>query len=126
MECQIRSFVLQNNTPKSFFDVLLTVQLSIFNSVINQLDAQILFYNKFISCLYMFRAHVLIIRSSKLHYTASGITTPIGVMILTVKQKFCASSWLITEINFQIMFCWGLKWVQLLIAFTTVINLIYT
>ena len=46
-----------------------------------------MFYNKFISCLYMFRAHVLIIRS-KLHYAASGIITPIG-----------ASSWLITEIN---------------------------
>ena len=29
----------------------------------------------------MFRAHVLIIRRSKLHYTASGIITPIGVMI---------------------------------------------
>ena len=26
----------------------------------------------------MFRAHVLIIRRSKLHYTASGINTPIG------------------------------------------------
>jgi len=35
----------------------------------------------FISCLYMFRAHVLITRRSKLHYTASGIITPIGVMI---------------------------------------------
>jgi len=63
------------------FDVLLTVHLSIFILVINQLDAQnILFYNKFISCLYMFRAHVFIIRS-KLYYTASGIITPIGVMI---------------------------------------------
>ena len=29
----------------------------------------------FISCLYMFRALVLIIRRSKLHYTASGIIT---------------------------------------------------
>jgi len=29
----------------------------------------------------MFRAHVLIIRRSKLHYTTSGIITPIGVMI---------------------------------------------
>ena len=39
------------------FDVLLTGQhLSIFILVINQLDAQNLFYNKFISCLYMFRA----------------------------------------------------------------------
>jgi len=53
-----------------------------FISVINQLDERIfLFYNKFISCLYMFRAHVLIIKRSKLHYTASGIIRPIGVMI---------------------------------------------
>ena len=52
--------------------------LYIFISVINQLDAQnFCFYNKFISCLYMFRAHVLIIRRSKLYYTASGIITPI-------------------------------------------------
>jgi len=50
-----------------------------FISVINQLDAQIvLFHNTFISCLYMFRANVLIIRRSKLYYTASGIITPIG------------------------------------------------
>jgi len=83
-----------------------------------------LFYKKFISCLYMFRAHLLIIRRSKLHYTASGIITPIcddtrGYVMqfwplddehmcskhveawnkLIVKQKFCASIWLITEIN---------------------------
>ena len=38
------------------FYVLLTVHLSVFILVINQLDAQNLFYNKFISCLYMFRA----------------------------------------------------------------------
>ena len=39
------------------FHVLLTVQhLSILIWVINQLDAQNLFYGKFISCLYMFRA----------------------------------------------------------------------
>jgi len=37
-----------------------------------------LFYNKFIVCLYMYRAHVLIIRRSKLYYTASGIITPVG------------------------------------------------
>jgi len=40
----------------TFFDVLLTMHLSIFILVINELDAQNLFYNKFISCLYMFRA----------------------------------------------------------------------
>ena len=56
-----------------FFNVLLTVHVSIFMLVINQLDAQNLFNNKFISCLYMFRA--------KLYYTASGIITPIGVMM---------------------------------------------
>ena len=38
------------------FDALLTVHLSIFILVVNQLDAQNLFYNKFISRLYMFRA----------------------------------------------------------------------
>ena len=45
-----------NNTHPFFFYILLAVQLSIFILVINQLDAQNLFYNKFISCLYMFRA----------------------------------------------------------------------
>jgi len=34
----------------------------------------------------MFRAHVLIIRRSKLHYTASGIITPIGVMVPEVER----------------------------------------
>jgi len=41
---------------------------------------KICFTVSFISCIYMFRAYVLIIRRSKLHYTASGIITPIGVM----------------------------------------------
>jgi len=39
---------------------------------------KICFTISFISCLYMFRAHVLIIRMSKLHYTASVIITFIG------------------------------------------------
>jgi len=39
---------------------------------------KICFTISFILCLYMFRTHVLIIRRSKLHYTASGIITPIG------------------------------------------------
>ena len=37
-------------------DVLLTVHLSVFILVINQLDAQSLFYSKLSSCLYVFRA----------------------------------------------------------------------
>ena len=50
----------------------------VFILVINQIVAQNFFYNKFISCLYMFRAHVFIIRRSKLYYTVSGIITPVG------------------------------------------------
>ena len=42
---------------------------------------KICFTISFILCLYMFQAHVLIIRRSKLHYTASGVITPIGAMI---------------------------------------------
>ena len=38
----------------SGFNVLLTVHLSIFLLIINQFDAQNLFYNKFISCLNFF------------------------------------------------------------------------
>ena len=48
--------LLPSKTAIINFDVLLTVHLSIFILVINQLVAQNLFYNKFISCLYMFRA----------------------------------------------------------------------
>jgi len=59
-----------------------TLRIFLFILVINQLDAQkFLFYNKFISCLYMFRVHVFTIRRSKLHYTASGIIMPIGMMV---------------------------------------------
>ena len=86
--------VVTNIDMYSFFDVLLTVHLSIFILVINELDAQDLLYNKFISCLYMCRApcahrqEVKIVLYSlwyhhtyRCDYTASGIITPIGVMI---------------------------------------------
>ena len=36
-----------------------------------------------------FEHHVLIVRRSKLYYTAYGIITLIGVMILIVKQVLC-------------------------------------
>ena len=74
------------------FDVLLTLHLSIFISVFNQLDAHnFCLTRSFISCLYMFRAHVLIIRRSKLHYTASGIIRPLDVMIpKAVMMSTCA------------------------------------
>jgi len=59
-----------------FFDVLLTVHLSIFISVTNQLDAQnFCFAISLVHAPTCFEHHVLIIRRSKLHYT------PIGVMI---------------------------------------------
>ena len=47
---------LYTTFTRLFFYVLLTVHLSIFILIINQLDAQNLFYSKLISCLYMFRA----------------------------------------------------------------------
>jgi len=62
-----------------FFDVLLTVHLSLFISVINQLDAQNFCFT--ISLFHVstcFEHMCYIIRRSKLHYTASGIITPIG------------------------------------------------
>jgi len=42
-----------NNLSSAFFNVLLTVHLRII-LVINQLNAQILVYNKFIICLYIY------------------------------------------------------------------------
>ena len=58
---------------------------------INQLEA-LNFCNKFISSLYMFRVHVLIVRRAKLYYTVSGIITHIGGRPV---HRFSASSWLI-------------------------------
>ena len=121
------------------------MHLSIFISVINQPDAQnFCFTISLFHASICFEHHVLIIRRSKLHYTASGFITPIGGRLvhrvlsqpvhematyrcddtrgcvtqlwlpddehmclkhveawnkLIVKQKLCASSWLITEIN---------------------------
>jgi len=48
-----------------------------------------LFNNTFISRLYMFRAHVFIISRSKLHYTASGIITSIGGLLVQVLLHAC-------------------------------------
>ena len=61
----------------SFFE---TLQNSLSRYLTNLMHKSC-FTISFISCLYTFRAHVLIIRRSKLHYTASGIITPICVMI---------------------------------------------
>ena len=72
-------FGLHKSSLRIFFNVLLTVHFSIFILVINQLYAQrFCFTTSIYRSLYMFRAYVLIIRRSKLHYTASGINTPIG------------------------------------------------
>jgi len=68
------------------FDVLLTVHLSIFISVINQLDAQ-----NFCFTLILFHASTCLEHMCSKHVEAWNK--------LNVKQKFCASSWLITEIK---------------------------
>jgi len=62
-----------------YFDVLLTVHLSIFISVINQLDAQNFYFT--ISLFHASTCFEHMCSSSggqKLHYTASGVITPIG------------------------------------------------
>ena len=51
---------------------------TLFSHYITNLMHKICFTMSFISCCDMVRAHVLIIRRSKLHFTASGIITPIG------------------------------------------------
>ena len=70
----------------SDFDVFLTVNLSIFISVINQLDAQ-----NFCFAISLFHASTCFEHMCSKHVEARNK--------LIVKQKFCASSWLITEIN---------------------------
>ena len=68
------------------FDVLLTVHLSIFISVINQLDVQNICFT-----ISLFHAFVCFEHMCSKHVEAWNK--------LIVKQKFCASSLLITEIK---------------------------
>ena len=70
----------------SIFYVFLTVHLSIFISVINQLDAQ-----NFCFTISLFHA------STCFEHMCSKQVEAWNKLI--VKQNFCASSWLITEIN---------------------------
>jgi len=71
----ISDSVSREDTWKEIFSKILIAYLS---QYLTNLMHKICFTVSFISCLYMFRAHMLIIRRSKLHYTASGIITPIG------------------------------------------------
>ena len=48
----------------------------------------------------MFRAHVLIISRSKLHYTASGIITPVGGRLMHETKHVEARNKLIVKQNF--------------------------
>jgi len=77
-----------------FFDVLLTAHLSIFISVINQLDAQ-----NFCFTISLFHASTCFEHMCSKHVEAWNK--------LIVKQKFCASSWLINEIN---IVSYGMEW----------------
>ena len=75
-EINTRIFYIFNKvTFIVFFDVLLTVHLSIFISVFNQLDAQNLFHNKF----YFMPLHV---SSTCVHHQEVTRRPPICVMIL--------------------------------------------
>jgi len=52
LKLKLKSLKCEKLTFATNFDVLLTVHLSIFILVINQRNAQNLFFKKFISCLY--------------------------------------------------------------------------
>ena len=56
-----------------------------FISVINQIDAQNCFTISLFHASTCFEHHVLIIKRSKLHYTASGIITPISSQLTHLK-----------------------------------------
>ena len=51
---------------------------------------KILFYNKFITCPYMFRALCAHYQGSKLYYTASVIITPVGGRPVHRLREDCA------------------------------------
>jgi len=78
----------QQNTVATNFYVSLTVHLSII-LVINQLNAQkscfIISLSYASTC---FEHYALIIRWSKLYYTASGITTPVGVVGCNIRRFY--------------------------------------
>ena len=103
---------MQKNKNSLCFWLLLTVHLSIFISVFNQIDAQNLFHNKF----YLMPLHVsstcahhqevkIALHSLWYHHTyrwpsrARDLETCRGMKWNLLWNKFCASSWLSTEIN---------------------------
>jgi len=85
-----------------FLDVLLTVHLSIFIAVFNQLDVQNLFHSKF----YFMPLHVsstcthhqevkIALHSLWYHHTETSEWTKITKIQFYIYILFCASSWLI-------------------------------
>ena len=71
-------FPRENSIRKIIVIEVIIIYLTYLSQYLTNLMHKICFTVTFISCLYMFRAHVLIIRRSKIHFTASGIITPIG------------------------------------------------
>jgi len=118
------------------FDVLLTVHLNVFISVINQLDAQ-----NFCFTISLFHASTCFERmcsSSRAPrdghlqvwwyqrlcnailtswWWAHLLETCRGMNKLIVKQKCCASSWLITEINKWSMSIFACGWVEFAVLY---------
>ena len=113
-----------------FYILLIVQHLSIFILVTDQLDAQNLFCNKFISSLYMFRAPCANRQEVKIvlyclwyHHTyrcddtrdciiqflpswrlAHGARNMYRLEINLLENKFCASSWSVTKIIMQLCY----------------------
>ena len=83
MELFLRNSICLRGMDTEIITFLLTLNENIntkcyLSQDLTNLMHKICFKISFISCLYMFRAHVLIIRRLKLHYTAFGIIRPTG------------------------------------------------
>jgi len=96
MLCKVRLEIvicLTANLIANIFTFCWPCCISVYLSqYLTKLMHKICFTTSFISCLYMFRAHVLIIRRSTLHYTASGIITPIGGRLVHGLREDCRAA----------------------------------
>ena len=81
------------------------MHLSIFVSVISQLDAKNFYFAVSLFHASIFFVHVLIIRRSKLYYTASGIVTPIGGRL--VHSALCTGEYRYSCTVQALRFCTG-------------------
>jgi len=78
MRCDVHTYTASTHATHICAKCVAQISSIFLSHYLTNLMHKICFAISFISRLYMFRAHVLIIRRSKLHYTASDIITLVG------------------------------------------------